>query len=83
MKSAEDITTEVPSTSLQPKVTTKEVTLQSINDILLDTFSYENVDNFKAGQERQGQRASTSITVLGFTIQGNRRFAANTRYRKY
>jgi len=64
MKSTEDITTEVPSTSLQPKVTTKDVTLQSINDILLDTFSYENVDNFKAGQARQGQRASTSITVL-------------------
>ena len=64
MKNVDSITTEVPSTSLQPKVTTKEVTLQAINDILLNTFSYENADNFKAGQARQGQRASTSITVL-------------------
>lgn len=64
MKSVEDITTEVPSTSLQPKVTAEEITLQSINDIFIKTFSHENVDNFKAGQARQGQRASTSTTML-------------------
>jgi|14_taG_2_1085336.scaffolds.fasta_scaffold08872_3 hypothetical protein len=64
MKNIEDMTTEVPSTSLQPKVTAEEITLQSINGILLKTFSHENADNFKAGQARQGQRASTSTTIL-------------------
>jgi hypothetical protein len=64
MNSAESITTDVPSTSLQQAVTKEKVNLQSINECLLSALSYDNTANFKAGQARQGRRSSTSITIL-------------------
>jgi len=64
MNNINDITTEVPSSSLQSKVVVDDTTLQSVNDMLLKPFSHDNIDTYKAGQARQGQRASTSISIL-------------------
>lgn len=64
MNNINDITTEVPSSSLQSKVVVDDTTLQSVNVMLLKPFSHDNIDTYKAGQARQGQRASTSISIL-------------------
>lgn len=64
MNNINDITTEVPSSSLQDKVIIDDTTLQSVNNMLLKPFSHDHIDNYKAGQARQGQRASTSISIL-------------------
>lgn len=64
MDNINDITTEVPSSSLQSKSIVNDVTLQSIDETLLKPFSHDSIDNYKAGQARQGHRAGTSISIL-------------------